>query len=98
MDKSSSAPAPTLSANHGRNERKTDNHTPSHSGQTKSAGGLFLSMALNMSWQLAIVVLVPILVGVKLDKVLSTGFVCTFAGLGVALVGSSFVMWQALRD
>ena len=40
-----------------------------------------------MSWQLAIVVLVPILLGVWLDKALKTGEVLVFVGLGLAVVG-----------
>jgi putative F0F1-ATPase subunit (Ca2+/Mg2+ transporter) len=57
----------------------------------------FLGMVLNMSWQLAIVVLVPILAGVKLDKVFKTNDVYTLVGLGLALIGSGLVMWQAMR-
>lgn len=58
---------------------------------------LFLSMALNMSWQLAVVVLVPILAGVRLDKVFSMGSTYVFVGLGVALVGSTAVMWRTMQ-
>lgn len=56
-----------------------------------------MTMALNMSWQLAIVVLVPIIIGVKLDKTYGTQEVWTFIGLGVALVGAILVMWRAVR-
>lgn len=54
-------------------------------------------MAMNMSWQLAIVVLVPIIGGVELDKALGTKTAWTFVGLGVALVGSGLVMWHAMQ-
>jgi len=54
-------------------------------------------MAANMTWQLAIVILVPIIIGVKLDKAYGTKDVWTFVGLGVALIGSGLVMWRAVR-
>lgn len=50
-----------------------------------------------MSWQLALVVLVPIIMGVKLDKAFHTGSLYTFIGLGVAFAGSAAVMWRAVR-
>lgn len=57
----------------------------------------FMVAVLNMSWQLAIVVLVPLIGGVQLDKKLGTSYVCTFVGLGVALVGSGMVMWRTMQ-
>lgn len=57
----------------------------------------FAVYALNMSWQLAVAVLVPLLGGVALDKKLGTAPVCTLVGLAVALVCSAVVMWQAMQ-
>ena len=57
----------------------------------------FVAAAVTMSWQLAIVILVPVFIGVQLDKKFGTHFVCTFVGLGVALLGSGVVMWRALQ-
>ena len=54
-------------------------------------------MALDMSWRLAIAVLLPVLIGVELDKKLNTSYTFTFIGLALALIGSSLVMWRALR-
>lgn len=53
-------------------------------------------MAVNMSWQLAVVVLVPVIGGVELDKAAGTT-VYTFIGLGLALVLSGVVMWRAMQ-
>lgn len=53
-------------------------------------------MAMNMTWQLAIVVLVPVIGGVELDRALDTN-AWTFVGLGVALVGSVMVMWRTVQ-
>ena len=54
-------------------------------------------MALNMSWQLAVVVLVPVIGGVALDKKLNTSPVLLLMGLAVALLGSIAVMWRTLQ-
>lgn len=57
----------------------------------------FVFMALNMSWQLAIVVLVPVISGVQLDKALDTANTYTFVGLAIAFVGSVAVMWRTMQ-
>jgi len=62
-----------------------------------SQRSVFLNLVVNMTWQLAAVVLVPILVGVKLDKVFGTHDTLTFVGLGLALLGSIAVMWRAMQ-
>lgn len=54
-------------------------------------------MALNMSWKLAIVVLVPVVGGAKLDAHFGTTHLWTFIGLGVAFVASAAVMWWSAR-
>lgn len=53
-------------------------------------------MALNMSWQLAIVILVPVVGGYQLDKRLDTS-IYTFVGLFLALIGSGVVMWRTMQ-
>ncbi len=58
---------------------------------------MFISMALNMSWQLAIVILVPVVAGVQLDKHFGTSYAYTFVGLGLALIGSGVVMWRTMK-
>ena len=68
--------------------------------QAASAGALrqqFYMAFLNMSWQLAIVVLAPILIGVKLDGVFNAQETFTFIGLGLAVVGAAAVMWRTLK-
>jgi hypothetical protein len=58
---------------------------------------MFIGMALNMSWQLAIVILIPVVAGVQLDKHFGTSYAYTFIGLGLALLGSGVVMWRTLK-
>jgi F0F1-type ATP synthase assembly protein I len=57
----------------------------------------FAFAALNMSWQLAVVVLVPILLGVQLDKALGTSYLGVTFGILLALAGSGLVVWRALQ-
>ena len=49
-----------------------------------------------MSWQLAIVVLVPIIGGVELDKAFGSSHICLFIGLALAAVGTIAVLWRAI--
>ena len=50
-----------------------------------------------MSWQLAVVVLVPIILGAQLDNALGTSYAGVFFGLLVAFVGSAFVVKRAVQ-
>jgi F0F1-type ATP synthase assembly protein I len=86
---------PTLQTQSARSGKNTDKKSVAE--QSANGRNQFLVAALSMSWQLAVVVLVPILAGVKLDKVFGTGSVCTFVGLGLALIGSIAVMWRAMQ-
>lgn len=102
MEKSSSAPISTLPAHNGskshKNLKKSPDTAAGQTEQSMGAGSVFLGMAFNMSWQLALVVLAPILAGVKLDKTIGTGYVCTLAGLGLAFLGSILVIWRAMQS
>ena len=57
----------------------------------------FIAAALGMSWQLAIVVLVPLLAGYWLDKRTHTLPLYTFVGFGLALIGFALVVWRQLQ-
>lgn len=59
---------------------------------------MFVSMALTMTWQLALVVLVPVLIGVRLDKSFGTSPLYLLIGLAVALLGSVAVMWRTMQS
>ena len=62
-----------------------------------AARAAFMSAAMNMSWQLAIVVLVPILGGFKLDDVLGWTPVLTILGFVLAIAGMSIVVKRQLE-
>lgn len=74
-----------------------DSLSPIDPQKTAAARGQFLAAVLNMSWQLAIVVLVPVIGGVQLDKALKSSPLYLFVGLALALLGSVIVMWRALQ-
>ena len=57
----------------------------------------FLAVGANMGWQLALVVLVPVIGGVELDKAFGTADVYTLIGLTVALIASGLVMWRTVQ-
>jgi F0F1-type ATP synthase assembly protein I len=64
---------------------------------TKSPSSVFISMAVDMSWRLALAVLVPTLIGIELDKVFKTGATLTIVGLLIAMIGMGFVLWRTLQ-
>lgn len=75
-----------------------DGHKPDGLEAARARGRQqFVGMALQMTWQLAAAVLVPVIGGVELDKAFGTSYVYTFVGLAVALVGSGLVMWHAMQ-
>lgn len=75
---------------------KTSDKHASKNDQAPDPKRAFVTTALDMSWKLAIVVLVPVLAGVQLDKMFGTSFI-TFIGLALAFAGSGVVMWRAMQ-
>jgi F0F1-type ATP synthase assembly protein I len=61
------------------------------------SNAIFMSMAIDMSWRLAIVVLVPIIAGFELDKHLHTTPLITIVGFVVAMIGMALVLLRMLK-
>lgn len=57
----------------------------------------FFVFAANMGWQLAVVVIVPIVIGAQLDKHFHVGNLWVFVGLALALVMSTAVVWRTVQ-
>lgn len=74
---------------------KTKPHTVV--GQSNNPSTAFVGMALDMSWRLAMVVLVPIIGGFELDQHLHVAPLLTIIGFGLAMAGMALVMWQTLQ-
>lgn len=77
-------------------QSKAPETTPSPPS-SKSQSTLFVTMALDMTWRLAIVVLVPMIGGFKLDKALGSTPVLTILGFVLAMAGMAYVMWATLQ-
>jgi F0F1-type ATP synthase assembly protein I len=61
-----------------------------------SARRQFLTTSLNMGWQLAFTVLLPVIIGVKLDDYFNTSPSYTLAALFLAIAAASAVVWQTI--
>lgn len=73
---------------------KVANHTDTASSRSPLAE--FVMASLNMSWQLAVVVLVPLIGGYEIDKHCSTFPVFLILGILVAMGGSAAVVHHQL--
>lgn len=71
--------------------------TSSKVAKTSNPTSTFINMALDMSWKLAIVVLVPIVGGYYLDQALETTPVMTIVGFFLAMGGMALVFWHTLQ-
>lgn len=65
--------------------------------KSKSDKAIFLGAVLDMSWQLALAILLPVIGGAQLDNKLGTPHIFLFVGLGLAAVLSIVVMWRAMQ-
>ncbi len=63
-------------------------------GPAKGETMYFIGTALDMSWRLAIVVLVPIIGSFKLDEALGTSPLLAIIGFLIAMTGMVIVMRQ----
>lgn len=58
----------------------------------------FVGTALSMSWQLAIVVLIPVIGGYKIDQHFKTLPTFTVAGLVLSMIGTIVIIKKALNQ
>jgi F0F1-type ATP synthase assembly protein I len=54
-------------------------------------------MALDMTWRLAVVVLLPVIGGFKLDEALDSSPAFIITGFVLAMAGTAYVMWQTMQ-
>jgi F0F1-type ATP synthase assembly protein I len=86
MVKSHAAPQSTPPSSNGKQSEK-----PSFE-MTMYQRNVFMNMALNMTWQLAVVVVIPIVGGFKLDEALNSSPWFTVLGFVIAAVGTMLVL------
>lgn len=90
MSKTNAAPKKTPPAKNGEDKK-------SSADLSLQAQSMFLAMALNMTWQLAIVVIVPIVGGHFLDEALGTDPWLTVIGMVVAGLGVVGVLMRIVK-
>lgn len=59
---------------------------------------LFLGTALNMSWQLAVTIIVPLLIGVQLDNKYNSSPSYTLGALFIAVTLAVWVVTKTVKD
>jgi len=65
---------------------------------TFNAKQRFFTAALNMSWQLALMVVIPVVAGVKLDQKFDTSPSLTLTGFFLAAFAACTVVWNTVKD
>lgn len=58
---------------------------------------MFIAETLNMSWRLAITVLVPLIGGIQLDKKFDSAPSYTLTGFMLAIVLGCMTVWQTVK-
>lgn len=87
-------------------QTKAPKLTPSPSRRDKSgavagnvkASSVFVSMALDMSWRLAVVVIIPIVIGATIDDHYKVGALYLIIGLVLALALAILVVYQSYQE
>ena len=64
---------------------------------TFNAKQQFFTAALNMSWQLALTVVIPVVAGVKLDQKFDTSPSLTLTGFFLAAFAACMVVWNTVK-
>jgi F0F1-type ATP synthase assembly protein I len=64
----------------------------------KNPSAVFVNMALDMSWRLAFVVVVPVVAGFKVDQHFGTSPLATIVGFLLALAGMAAVLRRMLQE
>lgn len=63
-----------------------------------SARQQFIGAALNLSWRLALTVLIPLLIGIQLDKKFTDDHSFTLAGFMLAIVFGCMAVWATVKE
>jgi F0F1-type ATP synthase assembly protein I len=62
-----------------------------------AAKSKFFSATLEMGWQLALIVLIPLIAGIKLDQHFASSPSYTLAGFMLAIAGGAAVVWRTVK-
>ncbi|HVX24017.1 MAG TPA: AtpZ/AtpI family protein [Candidatus Saccharimonadales bacterium] len=67
-------------------------------GTADSPTAVFIAMALDMSWRLALAILIPMIGGAELDKYAHTSPAFLIVGFVLAMLGMGLILWQTLQQ
>lgn len=66
--------------------------------KTLQAKQQFIGATMNLSWRLALTVLIPLVGGIKLDQHFNTSPSYTLAGLFLAIFGACMTVWGTVKE
>lgn len=58
----------------------------------------FIGATLNLSWRLALTVLIPLIAGIQLDKKFNSAPSFTITGFMLAIVFGCMAVWQTVKE
>jgi len=59
---------------------------------------LFLTSTIDMSWKLALSIILPLGLGIKLDKTYDTEPLFIFVGLVIGVIAGGLVVWKSVQN
>ncbi len=78
--------------------RKSAFNDVERSAAAMQAGQQFINSSLNMGWQMALTVLIPVFIGVKLDSHFHTQPSYTLAALFLAVAGAAVIVSNTIKS
>lgn len=66
--------------------------------KTLNAKQQFIGATMNMSWRLALTVVIPVVAGIKLDQRFNTTPSLTLAGFFLAVFGACMAVWGTVKE
>jgi len=66
--------------------------------KTLNAKQQFIGATMNLSWRLALTVIIPVVAGIKLDKHFDTSPSLTLAGFFLAVFGACLAVWGTVKE
>ena len=69
-----------------------------NAGARAAAKGVFVSSVMDMGWKLALTVLIPVFIGVQIDKKYHQAPSFTLAALFIAIGGSAYIVYKTIQN
>jgi F0F1-type ATP synthase assembly protein I len=87
----------------GKKNRSVNKQNPPHDDihdftEELNAKSMFIEASMSMGWRLGVMVVIPIVAGVKIDDYFNSAPSMTLTGIIVAAMGGTMVVYSAVRD